>query len=283
LVLADFSRPDEFALHAAAPGVSDALTPAGPQPEIGPASGRYRASNAGPSPRGAWAKAGKSFAMERDLTRHDALGAWIHGDGKGELLNLQLTNPSQYWDAWDEHYVKVDFTGWRYIELPLCERDAEHYGDYQWPYGGHYCVYRSALMRQHVTGLNLYFNNLPARQEVACDLSPIKALRTVKAALSNPALEIGGRRLLFPVTLASGDYLEFDPAAGGIHYDQRGAILGKVTPEGPPPRLAPGKNQVQFACLGPKGLAARAEVTLISYGEPLRGGRRPVNPTDVKP
>ena len=41
-----------------------------------------------------------------------------------ELLNLQLTNARERSLVYDEHYVTVDFTGWRYCEFLLRERDA---------------------------------------------------------------------------------------------------------------------------------------------------------------
>ena len=77
-----------------------------------------------------------------------ALGVWICGDGKGELLNFQLNNSREYYTAWDDHYVDVNFTGWRYFELLLRERDAQRHQDYVWPYGGACEVGRSPISAQ---------------------------------------------------------------------------------------------------------------------------------------
>ena len=99
--------------HARLPRKSHALTsPSRDCVQAGPVSGRYQAPEPGSIAHGV-GPSGKDLSPEVDLSQHDALGVWIHGDGRGELLNIQLTNPPQYWEAWDEHYVKVDFQGWR--------------------------------------------------------------------------------------------------------------------------------------------------------------------------
>ena len=60
---------------------------------------------------GAWAQAGRPFQPPYfSIQPCDAVGVWIHGDGKGELLNIQLTSPREYMHAYGEHYVTIDFT-----------------------------------------------------------------------------------------------------------------------------------------------------------------------------
>jgi len=123
----------------------------------------------------------------------------------------------------------------------------------------------------HGDGLNLYFNNLPAHDSVTCFLSPIKALPTKKVTLRNPAVEISGRRITFPVALESGAYLEFESESDCRLYDERGALIRRIQPRGERPLLASGENQVHFTCKGPEGCRARANVTVISHGEPFGG------------
>ncbi len=271
VVLADFTKPDQFNTKSAAPGVSGKLDNSTDQAKVGSLSGRYSATSKAASRHGAWAKAAKLFEPDVDMSKQGAIGVWIHGDGKGELLNLQLKCPRQYWHATGEHYVKIDFTGWRYFELLLRERDAEQFGDYKWPYGGHYAVYRSPVIRGHISELNLFFNNLPPGGSVTCLLSPIKALRTVKIKLENPSVEIAGRRIVFPVVLESGAYLEFASMSDCKLYDARGALVKDVQPQGDVPVLTAGSSQVKFTCKGPDGLRGRAKVTVIGSGPPLRG------------
>ncbi len=82
--------------------------------------------------------------------------------------------------------------------------------------------------------------------------------------LRNPSVEIAGRRIVFPVTLESGSYLEFTLASDCKLYGERGELIQKVQPEGEVPVLGAGENEVKFACGGPEGFRARAEVTVIS-------------------
>jgi hypothetical protein len=100
-------------------------------------------------------------------------------------------------------------------------------------------------------------------------LSPVKALRTVKIRLADPAVAVGGARIAFPVTLESGQYLEMESASDCRLYDARGALVQKVVPQGVPPRLETGENQATFTCKGPEGAPARARVTVITQGNPL--------------
>ncbi len=220
---------------------------------------------------GAWARVEKRFDPLLNMMPFDALGLWVHGDGTGALLNLQLTNLPEYFDTLDDHHVKLDFTGWRYFELFLRERDAAAYHDYQWPYGAHCVLHRSPLVRQAVNQLTLYLNNVPAHGAATCYLSPIRALRTRKVVLHQPTVELGGKRLVFPVDLESGMFLEFESLDDCRLYNERGDLVKWVRPAGEVPLLSPGDNPLAFTCEGPDGLQSRAEVTAITCGPPVRG------------
>ncbi len=267
VVLADFAEQGEFAEQADAKGVTHELKPSADNVKIGKISGRYSATNAGKSRDGAWAKAGKVFSPPVNLGKCSAIGVWIHGDGKGELLNIQLDNPRPYPAVRAEHYVDIDFTGWRYFELLFRERDAQRCDDYRWPYGTN-GIYRRWLRRGCISPLNLYYNNLPPQQPVTCFLSPIKALRTRKVKLVNPSIEIGGRRIVFPVALESGSYIELESVSNCSLFSVKGERLEQLSPRGAVPELAAGANRVKFACEGPKDVRARAQITFIRHGEP---------------
>jgi hypothetical protein len=278
VVLAGFQKEGELPVRRAAKGITHAFGVTGERVKVGKVSGRYTAHSEMKTRRGAWALAGKRFTPHADISKHDAIGLWIHGDGQGQLLNIQPASPRQYYRALDEHYVKIDFVGWRYFELLLRERDAGGYGDYVWPYPGHYYVYRAPLVRNHVSELNLYFNELSPGKSVACCLSPIKALRTRKVKLRNPTIEIGGKRIVFPAAVESGGYIEFNSMTDCKLYDARGAMAQQVRPQGKAPALAAGENAVRFACEGPAGVAARARITVISHGPPLgRDAKKPAS------
>jgi hypothetical protein len=194
----------------------------------------------------------------------------VHGDGKGELLNFQLTNSPEYFRTLDDHYIKVDFRGWRYFELLMRERDAAAYHDYRWPYGAHCVLHRSPLVRHAVNKLTVYVNNLPPNDEVSCLLGPVRALRTRKVVLRNPTIESGGRRLVFPVELDSGMYIEFESPDDCRVYDERGNTVRRLHPKGAAPVVPTGQSQFAFSCESTDGFRSRAEITVITCGTPFR-------------
>ncbi len=269
-VLAEFSKDDEFTPRGAAGKVSATLKVDTEVLKVGTTSGRFTATNQGDSPVGAWTRVEKVFDPVVNMTSYDAVGLWVHGDGKGQLLNLQLTNLPEYFRTIDDHYVKVDFEGWRYFELLMRERDAAAYHDYKWPYGAHCVLHRSPLVRPVVSKMTLYLNNLPPGEEATCCLSPVKALRTRKVVLHHPTVTVGDKRLVFPVDLESGMYLEFESPDDCRVYDERGNLLQWLKPQGEVPSLASGENRLAFSCRGTEGFRSRAEVTVITSGPPLR-------------
>jgi len=269
------------ALYSAAPASSPDAVPLAEPKDLttgGAAKGatlhtvwpEFHASSTLPTRTGSWAKATKTFTPPKDLRKCGALRLSVDGDGSGAVLNFQLTNPPQFWGTWDEHYVTVDFTGRREFELHLRERDAERFGDFSWPYGGIYEVYRSPLIRSHVSALNVYCNNLPPRGELKCRIGPVVAVPVVMVKLANPAISVGDKKLVFPVTVESGQYIEMESATDCKLYDERGALLQQVTPQGDVPALAAGDNAFVFSCGAPEGHATRANVTVITLGEPLK-------------
>jgi len=271
LTLADFSDAEAFASRRAAPGVEFDFAPSTAQVKVGETSARYAATNTGDERRGAWVRVTKAFSPDLNIGQCAALGVWVYGDGKGEVLNFQLRSPALYHGAYDEHIVTVDFQGWRYFELLLRERDAGVHYDHAWPYRSPMRIGRSPLDRRHVSELSIYYNNLPPGEQVECYVSPVKALPVVKASWANPRVTIGGQRIEFPVAMTSGEYIEFASPADCKLRDERGAVRDQVTPKGEPPILAAGDNAVEFGCDADPSPTPRARITIIPSGQPLRG------------
>ncbi len=272
VLVADFADPEVFTAGSAAAGVTQSLTTSTEQVAPGAAvSGCLVATNSTGTPEGAWAKTGIVFDPPLDIGKCGALGVWVYGDGKGELLNFQLNNDRENYTAWDEHYVDVDFTGWRYFELLLRERDAQRHQDYIWPYGGACTVGRHPIVRNRVGALNIYTNNLPPDEQVCCFISPVRAVPVFKTTLANPVITIGRERIAFPVTLHSGQYVEYESADDCRLHDERGAVIRRFSPQGGPLAIPAGPSTVSLTAGGAEGLRTRAKVTLITRGEPLTG------------
>jgi hypothetical protein len=268
LTLTDFQSTTEFSQRAAQPNVTAELTTAVEPAQTGTVSGCYSAVSDCPSPKAAWTMIAKPFAPPNNLSAHQALGVWIHGDGQGEILNFQLRSPEHLVGNLADHYVSIDFTGWRYCEL--IEPEGSRWSDYQWPYGNAYAIYRESIQHSQISSLGLWYTNLPQGKKVTCYLSPIKALPLVATKLINPSVRVGDAQLTFPVEIDSGCYLEFNALDDCRLYGPQGGLLRTVEPTGTVPQLAPGDNSLEFRCDSPPGVRARAHVTVITQGEPLK-------------
>jgi hypothetical protein len=267
VTVADFTDPAAFPDRAAAPGITADWQPSSLHIQGGPVSGCFTAVNSRATREGTWAKVGRTFVPPLDLRARPALGVWVYGDGQGEVLNLQLQSPRHVVGGIGEHYVTVDFTGWRYFEL--IEPDADRYADYAWPYGDAYAIYREGILYSQVETVSLWYNHLPPGGQVACYLSPIKALPLVPGKLRHPRITVGGQTILFPVEMESGCYLEFRSRSDCKLYRPQGELLREVEPQGEVPLLEAGENRVEFHCEVASDTSSRAYVTVITQGEPL--------------
>jgi hypothetical protein len=266
--VADFTKPEQFSSTSAAGEFGVELKSSQEQVKAGGVSGLYAATNSGATPRGAWTRVERPFDPPLDLSQHQALGLWVYGDGQQQVLNLQLRSPTHVSHGIGDHYIPIDFTGWRYFEL--IEPEGERHAQYAWPYGGIYSIYRESVSYGQVASLGLWYNHLPPGQRAVCYLSPIQALPLVSTKLVNPAVSIAGQRVVFPVEIESGCYLECHSADDCQLYGPQGQRLRSVVPEGEIPWLEAGANEVRFECGASAGASPRANVTVISFGEPLK-------------
>jgi len=267
VTIAGFAEPVDFAATTQAKGVTATLVPTAEKVKAGAASGLLTAANARPDRNATWASFGKTFAPPLDLGGERALGVWVCGDGQGEVLNLQLSCPRQVVAGLGEHYIVVDFTGWRYFEL--IESEGERHAAYTWPYGGRYAIYRERVEYRQIEKLTVWVNNLPANGTVKCLLSPVRALPLVKAKIRNPRVTVGERTLTLPAELESGSYLEFHSAGDCNVFGPDGKLLQEVKVAGEVPELAAGENRLRFACDPEPGVNPRVRITAITTGVPL--------------
>jgi hypothetical protein len=255
IILDDFQNAENFALTNASNVTSNLSVNGG--------ICTYTATNNSATPTGAWTKASKTFSTALNISGgYDTLGVWVNGDNRGEVLNFQLYQSNPYL-VYDDHCVVVNFTGWKFFELFLRERDADKYDNYSWPYS---CSYRNALTRNSISNLNIYYNNLPVGQQVSCQIKPVKALVTESVNITNPSINIGGTLITFPVTLQSGQYIEFYSMSDCKYYNTDGAFIASITPTGSVPTMGAGNNSITFNGSGTAGYNARANVTMFIDG-----------------
>lgn len=271
VVLADFSETNSFSGKGSAGGVTGKLEISDEKVPGGIPAATFSAFSAGTSPReGSWIQMERKFDPLLDIEKNQALGVWVKGDGNGELLNLRTGNPKHISEgARGDHFIKIDFTGWKYFEL--VETESSEFSNYIWPEKGFYVYdsYRHTVNFKYVDKLQLWYNNLPPGKEVSCRVSAIKALPMVPVTVSNPAVIINGETIVFPVTMESGMYLEFNSVSDCRLYGPKGELLKEITIPTKVPTLQKGNNNLSFRCEGPDQVNPRFQVTIISEGDPL--------------
>lgn len=268
IVLANFTGDVPFAPDGtSSPDLTQSVERTDERAPDGASAFCYRAENSG-SATSAWTRLSLKLPKPLDLTAHRRLGLWLHSDGQGGLLNLQLAGK----DARRDHYVMLDFTGWRYLILDPPE-DSRLW-DYKWPYSWTDLLYTCWPVYSATTDLVLYYNALPPEAKVATLVGRIEALAERPLPLKSPALEVASRRLTFPVALKPDEYLELDWNGRCRHFSPNGDLLGEVKPEGRL-YLAPSHNTIRFTCAQVAEGSHRGEVTLATRGDPLPNARRP--------
>lgn len=275
ILLSGFSENVKFRPEEMAEGITAELKISEEETPLGEASGIFSAASSGKSPRDAsWVKMEQKFEPLINLEENQALGVWIKGDGNGQLVNFRVESPHHIsHGARGDHFVKIDFSGWKYFEL--VEIESTEFSNYIWPapYSSSsfyvYDSYRHQVAFDQVDKLQLWYNNLPAGKTATIKVGPVKALPLVPTTITNPTVTIGGDKISFPVSLESGMYLEFKSRADCKLYGSKGEFIRYVPVDGTTPELQAGNNEVSFACDPLEGINPRVQVTVIGEGKPL--------------
>jgi hypothetical protein len=234
VLLEDFTDPRAYdKIRSTSSGVTQQL-------EIGAVGDRQCAVYSATSPRrGGWSVVGRTFDPPLDIAFHKGIGFWLRGDGRGAQFKLQLRDGKGAAD----YYLSNDYTGWRYHQLVRREQDAMDY--------------------RRLSALYFYYNSLPARTNVTCAIDDVRALAALDhPSLVDPAIEIAGRTLLWPVTLVPGQTFTYWPDEGvriSIR-EKKGPIQRFELP--PTVTLEPGKHSVRFTTGGALSAVPSVRLTL---------------------
>jgi hypothetical protein len=219
-----------------------------------------------------WAKASAKFPKKLDLGKHRALGLWVHGDGGGETLGIQLDIEMA---SCLHYYLPIDFTGWKYCEL------GEPEGDRVMDYFSYEKFALHDVPLDHFAGVTLMLLRLPVGKPVDLRIGRIEGLREIGGSLANvrtwagaPPLLSGdqtaGKSLAISARLEPGQSLEtgdlwgsLDPAALRV-FDGDGNQLYRATLPSVPPVVPAGNATIRFSADGAP--AARARVTVMLLG-----------------
>jgi hypothetical protein len=275
IILSDYSSVAEFVQDSTAKGITGGLKSVMEKLATGENVISFSAQSSGASARDAsWLNMQRKFEPILNLTNNKALGVWVKGDGNGQLLNLRLESPHHIsHGARGDHFIKIDFTGWKYFEL--VEIESSDFSNYVWPapYSSAsfyvYDSYRHEVAFDKIDKLQIWYNNLPAGKQVETLIGPVKALPIVSNTIVNPSVMIGNEKIVFPVSMESGMYLEFKSMTDCKLYGPKGEFIKEVQIEGKVPTLRTGENQLSFGAEPSSGVKPRVQLTIISEGKPL--------------
>lgn len=269
IVLTNFQLEETYQKDAVT-GIDGSLKKSTESTANGEASIAFSAINNGSEPlNGSWIRMEKKFDTLLNLKNNQGMGVWIKGDGSGQLLNINVLGvPNLSYGARGDHYITINFKGWKYFEL--VETESSESSKYNWPFSAdHYAAFFHSLTFGSVEKFQIWYNNLPKNKPVECLIGQVKALPIITGKVINPSVTIGGKNLVFPVEMESGMYIEFNSLSDCKLYGSKGEFLQDITPQGQTPNFVYGNNQIAFESTGANGINPRAQVTLISHGKPL--------------
>ncbi len=207
-----------------------------------PGGGRYALYSATSTlaKDGGWSAMARKLDPPLDLSKHQGIGFWLRGDGKGGQFKLQ---PRDEVGAAD-WYLTNDFVGWRYIQLPRATA----------------AIWRT-LDWSRISRLIFYYNGLPATSTVACGIAGIRSLPALDTAeLRHPSLTVDDTKLSWPVTCQGTAWLFAWPgeptrlATPGRHQTLPPLVL---------PPLAPGRHRLHFGAEGEAQPAVGVRVLVL--------------------
>jgi hypothetical protein len=244
-------------------GVEFDLKPCATEPPAGGTSFEVGALNKGTSAAG-WGCAEVILDRAKNLTRHRALGTWVHGDGSGAYLHFVLEDAGR-WSVRD-YYVRLDFTGWRYVRIPECAKGEVY--NFGFPYSNYWAI--RSIDYGAIARIYVFLTHLAPRTEVKARFSRLEALHEDPLAVRNPGLSVNKEVITFPVTLERDWYLEYQGSDTVRLFDPNGYTKSTARLDQPPPMLRKGNNEVRFFCDRGKDRGETVNVMLITRGEPLR-------------
>lgn len=184
---------------------------------------------------GGYSVQGRHFSVAQNFTGCKAVRAWVHGDGNGQALKIQLASGAK---GHRDDYIPINFKGWKKIELT---KPALNDLDYS-----------------KVTDLLFYYNGMPASKTVECLIDQVEIVlddqgkekivsledfESVRSALWDKgnlvlSLETVARHGLIPVkfgiiAVPEDQWVKTVPefqTAAGIPSPRPGGVWNKISP-----------------------------------------------------
>jgi hypothetical protein len=217
----------------------------------------------------------RTFAFDEpiDTGGRRGIGVWICGDGRGETINIRLRSDLWIGAAMADHFVKIDFTGWRYFSFYESQNGEMEHGD--WPrteleyrvyddVKNFYASYTNAVNYDRIHYLDILTSG---KDQYDLRMKPIVVLPHREQVLVNPTVTINGQSVTFMTELKSGTYLECSAEGECAVFDVKGGVIDTPAITGEIPVVQPGDNELMISSRGASPYVKRATVTLRLTGE----------------
>lgn len=248
-------------------GTNVTVTASDGRTDCGGRAFRVTARNSGKVSKGAWARASFVFSPYRKPENRRVMRFSVKGDGSGALLNVQPVSPPEYGRSLAEHYVTLDFTGWRDFEMPLRERDADKYADYDWPYTWYASVFHSVLKVHAISEINFYLNAIPAGGTASAEITDVTFVPERPLKILRHGVKMDGKIVPVPFEMESGQYAELEDGFWTL-YSADGDPLRRRRATVQVPALKTGRNQIVYRAETADGSRPRAEISVFAVGKP---------------
>ena len=200
-----------------------------------------------------------------DLRGHLAMGLWVRGDNGGQKINVRVESPIQYVSGHNDHFIDVDFSGWRYFSLIEAENGTRPPVEWPKPCGSYLDEYREIVHYEHVSEINLMIVGDPKNLR----FRTLKAVPIRNYDLIDPSFVLDGRKFLFKGAIASGHYMEWEGGEAASVCNHTGQEVSRMKLVGDVPALSTGENRLTFSCGRNVNTPVRARLVFGLIGDKL--------------
>ncbi len=207
----------------------------------------------------------RKFGTPLDLSKHLGIGVWVFGDGGGQQINIRFDSPHHLVSGHTDHFIDVDFNGWRYFSL--VESDNGSRPNVKWPISCNniYSEFREKVHYNSVSEVHLMIVGDPKNLR----FRTVKALPIREEELVDPTLEINGQTIAFEGKIKNGHYMEYVPDGQAVVYDPLGNTISEMQPSVKSVEIPNGKSTVRFFGKPNSGESTSARITIRTHGESL--------------
>ena len=207
----------------------------------------------------------KKFDPPINLSEHLGVGLWVFGDSGGQQINVRFDSPHHLVSGHTDHFIDVDFNGWRFFSLAQAENGTRPNVQWQISCGNIYSEFRERVHYNSISEVHLMIIGDPKNLR----FRTVKALPIQEANLIAPTLELNGTVITFEGKIKNGHYMEYIPGNPAVVYDSLGREISIMNPSVSLVEIPNGTSTVRFFGKTESGSHAAVRVTIRTNGGQL--------------